>query len=769
MLVRVRRSTAIFQRGLARGLAFGIALVAAFESAAAEPPVDASIVPPAALSDISVEAPEGEERSARVVLELLITEQGTVGEVVVVEGEDPSAGRAVAAARRWRFSPARRGSAAIAARVRFLVEFHPAPAEQVVAPPAAPALGEAAPSSSSPAEPSASDAAALPEVEISVEGERALGATRLTRATARQLPGAFGNPLRAIETLPGVTPTVSGMPYFYVRGAPPGNVGYFLDGIRLPALFHVLAGPSVVHPAFLDEVEFHKGPYPARYGRYAGAIAAARMRPFEPELHGEANVRAFDSSAFVEAPLGERTSVSVGGRYSYADPIAQLFAPDISVLYWDYQTRIVTELGPDDQLQLFVFGSFDDLTNEGDDGSVRRIFGSEFHRFSLAHRHAWDDGWFRVMSLVGLDSSVQSEGDAELRDTLTRLDVEVSQELASTVRLLAGADIGHDRYRLTLGTIDDPAERADFDTRFPSRLESSTGVHAAITFEPTPGMHTTLGVRGDVYLGESDSVAAVSPRAVTELSVVSGVVLTTAIGLADQPPSNPFPQPGASPKIDDTLQRAIQSSAGVRVQLPEEVAFETSLFQSLLLDLTDGPGVSRIDNDESVDNEDESVPAAKRSLGSNHGLELTLRRAGDRKTTGYVSYTLSSSRRSLDRAEGPALFDRRHVLSGAVSQRFGNGFHAGLRGTVYTGLPADVAYLEAAKNPPRTPPFYRLDVRAEKRFSLGDERTYWAVVVEVLNATLQEEILGMRCNAYTCRQDPIGPVTVPSVGVEVFF
>jgi hypothetical protein len=50
----------------------------------------------------------------------------------------------------------------------------------------------------------------------------------------RQMPGAFGDAFRAIEALPGVTPIMSGLPYFFVRGAPPGNTGYFIDGVRVP-------------------------------------------------------------------------------------------------------------------------------------------------------------------------------------------------------------------------------------------------------------------------------------------------------------------------------------------------------------------------------------------------------------------------------------------------------------------------------------------------------------------------------------------------------
>ena len=60
----------------------------------------------------------------------------------------------------------------------------------------------------------------------------------------RQVPGAFGDAFRVMEALPGVTPLVSGLPFFFVRGAPPGNNGYYIDGIRVPLLYHVGAGPE---------------------------------------------------------------------------------------------------------------------------------------------------------------------------------------------------------------------------------------------------------------------------------------------------------------------------------------------------------------------------------------------------------------------------------------------------------------------------------------------------------------------------------------------
>src|SRR6185369_7142929 len=145
----------------------------------------------------------------------------------------------------------------------------------------------------------------------------------LSRAEVRQIPGTFGDPFRAIEIMPGVTPIVSGLPFFFVRGAPPGDVGYFLDGVRVPLLFHVGAGPSVVHPALIQRVDLYPGGYPARFGRYSGGIVSGETAPPLDRAHGEFNVRLFDAGALVETPFAlpgdskERGSILVGGRYSY--------------------------------------------------------------------------------------------------------------------------------------------------------------------------------------------------------------------------------------------------------------------------------------------------------------------------------------------------------------------------------------------------------------------------------------------------------------------
>jgi hypothetical protein len=67
-------------------------------------------------------------------------------------------------------------------------------------------------------------------------------------------------------------------------------------------------------------------------------------------------------------------------------------------------------------------------------------------------------------------------------------------------------------------------------------------------------------------------------------------------------------------------------------------------------------------------------------------------------------------------------------------------------------------------------------VRLEKRWSLGKERSI-AFVAEVQNVTLSKEARAYNCsgtqigstNSTTCSVTDLGPITLPSVGVEAFF
>jgi hypothetical protein len=81
----------------------------------------------------------------------------------------------------------------------------------------------------------------------------------------------------------------------------------------------------------------------------------------------------------------------------------------------------------------------------------------------------------------------------------------------------------------------------------------------------------------------------------------------------------------------------------------------------------------------------------------------------------------------------------------------------------YTGVPkttsANGSSSTPSSHPPRDPNFYRIDIRLEKRWSIT-QRAWVSFVFEVMNVTLNKETFG---------SSQIGPITIPSVGLEAGF
>ena len=750
---------------------------------AASPPAAATtsaprVVPPRPLTPLHADYPEGASGDARVLLVITVNADGSVRSARAAEGAAPFADAAIAASSGWRFEPATRDGKSIAAAIRAEIAFT---APVTIAPEPPPEPGIAAPiagASATPAPPP-KPPAPPPPIEITVAGERpAPGATTMSRAEVRLLPGAFGDPFRAVEMLPGVTPIASGVPFFYVRGAPPGNVGYFLDGIRVPLLYHLGLGPSVIHPAIMDRVDLYSGGYPARFGRFAGGIVAGETREPDQAFHGEANLRIFDAGALVEAPFADgHGDAVIAGRYSYTAPLLTLVKAPFDLRYWDYQARVGVDLDVRSRLTVFAFGAYDFFAQRHDDGTVDLLFDTTFHRVDLRFDHRFTGGAeLRQAVTFGWDKT-RLTADAYARDRQLSARTEVKARLGDDAVLRAGVDV-------VLDADDSDLEagpgRAGFKKAFAPRTDLATSARADVVWQATPRLEITPGLRLDVYNSLGITEIGVDPRLAARVTVRPWMRVLSALGLATQPPSFILPGPGFTLGRKGGLQRSAQSSLGVELDLPEDIQATVTAFHSAFFNMTDALGTSP----PSSGNFAETFNA--RVAGSGTGLELTVRRRLTRKLGGFLSYTLSRSNRDVVQryftklepptvdlrvTSGPSTFDRTHVLNLAVGYDFGRGYRAGARLVVYTGYPfttqgpgpSNLTIVHAE----RLPTFYRLDARLEKKWTLG--RTSWlSLVLEVQNATLNKEVVGRTCNnpGEPCTNIEIGPVTIPSLGLE---
>ena len=275
----------------------------------------------------------------------------------------------------------------------------------------------------------------------------------------------------------------------------------------------------------------------------------------------------------------------------------------------------------------------------------------------------------------------------------------------------------------------------------------------------TPRFEVTPGIRFDLYESKGQSALGVDPRLAGRFEVAKDLHLTTAHGLASQPPSFVLPGPGFTRDLTGGLQWAFQSSLGVEADLPWDVSGTLTVFHNAFFNMTDALGTAT-----TSDNNNFFGAFNQRVDGSSYGLEILLKRRLTRRLGGLISYTLSRSERFTSRGIVPSSFDRTHVLNVAGSYDFGRGVRGGTRIVFYTGYPVDPG------NPAlgRIPSFGRFDARLEKRWSIAHGRGWISLVLEGENVFGAKETLQEQCISLTqpCKSTQIGPVTIPSIGVE---
>lgn len=583
------------------------------------------------------------------------------------------------------------------------------------------------------------------------------GTPALSRAQARELPGAFGDPLRAIDSLPGVVPTISGLPIFFIRGAPPASVGYVVDGVELPLLYHAFLGPSVLHPGSLSGVVLQSAPADARYGGSAGAVIVAEPSAPSGRFRGEANLRLFDAGALLEAPFADGAgSALVAGRYSFTGLLYSALSAE-QFGYWDYQLRVTREVSPHGSLGVFAFGAGDHYGGEALAGAVGGDTG--FHRLDLRYAHQARKVAITSGVTVGRDRT--KDDSASLTDRSLRVRTDLTVELGAGVEARFGADARLNDIALSVGA--DRLDRADLIELFPTRTDHALGGYLGLRYRPHRRLSIEPGVRADLFTSRGEHAGSVDPRLAVTARLSSYVSVEHRFGIASQKPNFVPGVPAAQVgSLARGLVHGMHASSTVRVALPLELTLSTGVFESRYENVVDPLGRAREFRLDAASLDERQNLLAR-------GVEVRLGRLLTRRVGGYVSYTLAWATRSGGREDTWSGYDRRHVLQGALAVELWWKVRAGLRGLYYSGFPAleigDDGALPSSGR--RAPGYVRLDWRLERPFRVT-ERFELSVVAEMLNATAAKEALRYECGG-RCELVTAGPIVLPSLGVEASF
>jgi len=411
---------------------------------------------------------------------------------------------------------------------------------------------------------------AVGDLQATIPGEKPHDAPvrrALTHDELVNVPGSLNDPIRAVQNLPGLarSPFLGGA--LLVRGSPPQDTGAYLDGHRIPQIYHFLGGPSVINEQLLDRIDFYPGGYGAVYGRnLTGAIDVGTRKGDSTGLHGQGSVDMIEAVGFLEGPVASRTQFAIAARRSYIDVFLPLFIPNntdrgvtsIVPIYWDYQARLDHRLENGDELGLLFFGSDDKLTvvQQGGRRALPLSVDSHlaFHRMVVSWKRVVSDelslsvspalGWTRqAVATEGAGPGGFANPQSVYLTVLTgELRSEVRWKARPSLELRLGTDIELDRASYTadiqstlqLRNLGIPiTQRTQFDRVQPVQLWGEY-VEALIGLGP---LTITPGLRFDQIHWREHWRAAVDPRLWARYALSDATALKAYAGIYHQPPN----------------------------------------------------------------------------------------------------------------------------------------------------------------------------------------------------------------------------------------
>ncbi len=585
----------------------------------------------------------------------------------------------------------------------------------------------------------------------------------VTGDEARQLPGSSGDPLRVLGSLPGVVQIAWPAALYVVRGANPGNTGFFLDGIRVPELFHLGLELSVIHPYLIDGVDFYPGGAPANYGPYvSGIMAAHTAAPPADRVHASADVTVFDAGGIMTAPWdGGRGTVLVAARYSYTGALFSVLQNDTILRYGDYQLRVEHPFAGG-QATLFAFGALDDVgwTNVG----ASKEYGAlQFHRVDLRWRRALGGGRL-LLGLTGAADWANStlfDSAIKVRALSAMPRAIYTRSLGASVDLELGANLDAQTF-----VTDVPAFQNKQSDLGRSRQALSEAAYATVMLHLGDRLVISPGLRADLFAEEGTSALFIEPRLDVLFKLSETLSLRADGGRYAQMPSLPVSVPGfeAFALADLGAQTSLGGSLGVEARLPGRFTLGvTGYYQKLRV--TDVRNIDIEQND----------PMAPDFLvardGRAYGAELLLRRADTGRFFGWLAYTLSWSERFDDNGVlGRSDWDERHILNLVAGSRLGRSYTVGVRFHLNTGRWAPV--VGGGGEYQQLPTYYQIDLRAERRFVF--DRFVMDVYADFANVTRDPEVLQLDAvndpamGGRTVWQDRINLV-LPTIGLHAQF
>lgn len=588
---------------------------------------------------------------------------------------------------------------------------------------------------------------------------------QLTREEIQTVPGAQGDPLRALQNMPGVARSPFNLGLLVLRGASPDASRVFLGGHALPRAYHVLSLSSVFPAEVLDDLRLVAGNFDAAYGNATGGIVEIEPRAGRRDgLHGFTEIDIGAATTMLEGPVGKGSFIVSAQRGYYdlalraADRVAENVTGDgnsnLYPTYYDYQGLLDFPL-PRGSWTVRVFGSGDTLRTPPPSGGLPdRGFDltSGFHRVDFAVRSraaGWRLWWTpSVRFESGKFFARESTLERTRRDGVVSMRTEMSRRFTPRFSWLIGTDFEVDGFWVRERVVEpsplvalpaDPSGRG---------VLSTIGVYTSAPIDLGPA-HIVLGSRGTAFTVGDNAAFSFDPRVNTHFDVGQRWRLHASVGKYSQvrftddqvsvdvansiqpflwypPVLSQFDEtvafdPGDRPI---TVRQALHASLGADWQIRDDISAQATAFAREQDNATP-----------LLTSEDVLVPFASRE--HTLGVQTMLRKHIGGKLYGWVTYTLMWSRLrfveelpGIDLQDRPSDFDQRHNFGLVASYILPKRWRIGGRFRVSSGYPYSPVIgsvnnpvarfpVLGPRNSARLGAFHQLDLRVDKRWILN--------------------------------------------------
>ncbi|MBI5816516.1 MAG: TonB-dependent receptor [Nitrospinae bacterium] len=631
-----------------------------------------------------------------------------------------------------------------------------------------------------------------------VAGEKRItqgGVMKVKGAEMSKVAGAHGDPVMAIQSLPGVTTANDSSGDPAVRGTGPRDNLYRLDFLEAGYLFHMGGRTSNINSDLIKDFTLYSAAFGPEYGDVIGAVVDIKLRdPRTDRLGAKVSMSIYEADFLVEGPVSDNQSFYFGARRSYIDMVLPKTGNLTDGMdytqfpeFYDYQGKYVYRPNDTNTVRLQFTGSQDIMKlNIRDDSEYAAhdpvlagdlAHDQQYHGQGIVWTSTLGSGTntFGVGHLfTGMNDQLEQLGHAIVDMDLWQARDEFAFTPAEGHKALVGAAFGHMKVGLDLDIVSEFPSEFNPDTDYTSATRARNGDTLTSNFregyikdrwEIMKGFALTGGLRATA--GDYLDTSTVEPRVGAEYAITEQTNLSAGWGKYSQvPPGQEIIDDFGNPYL--SLIKADHYVAGIEHSFGEGVSAK---FEGYYKDIT-GLTVP-----------DEMLKYVNGASGKAYGAELLVKQApGWGDLSGWISLAYAKSERKNE-ITGEAFsysFDQPVIANFVVDYKFSERWSFGARLRYQSGAPftpitgtytADDGRLRpvyAAIGSERLPDYHRLDLRVDRRFDMDGWKM--GMFFELINAYDQKNISGYLYNAgYTSRKPVYQMGLMPSFGIKAEF